>query len=453
MWQESRIMLHLVHSDALHFGTPVASYWEESASPLALKLAPLEKDEVCDVAIIGGGFTGLSAAIELSTYGLDVRLLEAGHIGWGASGRNGGFACIGSHKLSYPAMIKTYGLDAAKSFYNAMRDSVDLVADNLARQNIDAWAYGKGEITLAHAPNRVSEFRADQDFLKSVFGEETDLLNQTELREEGLHGPEFHGGLRGRSGFGIHPLNYVRGLARAAHKSGAKLHPHSRVVRWEQQDGFHVVRSAKGSVKARKVLVATNGYTPEDVSPLHAGRILPALSNIIVTRTLTESERVEQGWTSSTMAYDSRNLLHYFRLLPNGRFLFGGRGGTDSSTSAASHYKTSIIDTFNRLFPAWRDAEITHFWRGFVCLAYDLVPYVGPLDDQKTVWTALAYHGNGVAMGSWCGRAVARVMAGQAARDEVPAVITRRLARFPLPAFRPVYLKGAYLWYGWQDAR
>jgi glycine/D-amino acid oxidase-like deaminating enzyme len=105
------------------------------------------------------------------------------------------------------------------------------------------------------------------------------------------------------------------------------------------------------------------------------------------------------------------------------------------------------------MFPAWKDADITHFWRGFVCLSRDLVPYIGALDDHKSVWTALCYHGNGVAMGSWSGRAVARMLLNEKARDEAPAVITRRLARFPLPAFRPLYLKGAYLWFGWQDAR
>ena len=105
------------------------------------------------------------------------------------------------------------------------------------------------------------------------------------------------------------------------------------------------------------------------------------------------------------------------------------------------------------MFPAWRDVEITHYWRGFVCLAYDLVPYVGALDDRKTVWTALAYHGNGVAMGSWCGRAVARLLTNKTAREDLPQVLTRHLAKFPLPACRPLYLKGAYVWYGWQDLR
>ena len=120
---------------------------------------------------------------------------------------------------------------------------------------------------------------------------------------------------------------------------------------------------------------------------------------------------------------------------------------------AAPHYRAVLTRSFNALFPAWADVEITHYWRGFVCLAYDLVPYIGALDEKKTVWTAIAYHGNGVAMGTWSGRAVARLITKKTAREELSPVLTRRLARFPLPAFRPLYLKGAYVWYGWQDRR
>ena len=446
-------MSQLVHPDSLHFETPVESYWEASADPLGIELAAFARETRCDVAIIGGGFTGLSAAIELAESGIDVVLLEAGPIGWGASGRNGGFACIGSHKLPYGQMIKTYGIDATRHFYANMRLSVELVADNATRHGIDIRKQGEGEVTLAHLPNRFDELREDQAFYKATFGEENELFTVADLKQRGLFAPHFHGGLKGPVGFGIHPLNYVRGLARAAVKAGAKLHPRSRVTRWEQANGEHVLYTEQGKVTAKRVIVATNGYTNEDVSLHHNGRILPALSNIIVTRPLTGDEVQAQGWTSDVMAYDSRQLLHYFRLLPDKRFLFGGRGGTDSSDAAMAGYRQHMTETFHHLFPAWAKAKITHFWRGHVCLAYDRVPYVGPLDEAKTVWTALAYHGNGVAMGSWTGRAVARMLQNKTARDEVSPVITRRLAKFPLPMFRPIYLKSAYVWYGRQDAK
>ncbi len=453
MWHNGKYMLQRIHTDALHFSTPVESYWEESADPLNLKLESMNGSHACDVAIIGAGFTGLSAALELASSGVDVVVLDAGPIGWGASGRNGGFACFGSHKLSYAKLLQKYGIDETRRYYGAMKDAIARVASNLDEFGIDAWKAGSGDLSLAHAPSRIADLKAEKEFLKQVTGDDAVLLSQDELRQQGHSGPQFFGGLIHPNGFGIHPLNYVRGLARAAHKAGAKLHQHSCMIRWEQNGGVHRIVTEHGTVTAKRVLVATNGYTPENISTHHAGRLLPALSSIMVTRPLSEAEKQEQGWTSNIMASDSRTLLHYFRLLPNNRFLFGGRGGTDSSVHGADVYRTHITAAFHRLFPAWRNVDITHYWRGFVCLSYDKVPYVGALDDGKSVWTSIAYHGNGVAMASHCGRAVARMMLGKAGKNELPAILTRRLAKFPVPAFRTLYLKGAYLWFGWKDAR
>jgi glycine/D-amino acid oxidase-like deaminating enzyme len=436
-------MASTTHPHAFHFDRAVDSYWEASADPLGLDTPPLKGTETCEVAIIGAGFTGLSAALELAESGVEVRVLEAGQVGWGASGRNGGFACIGSHKLSYATMIRRYGLDATKQYYETMRQSVALVRDTLTRFNIDAWATGDGELTLAHLPSRVDELRAEQAFLLKTFGDRTEFLTKQDLVARGLDGPGFHAGLKGEVGFGIHPLNYVRGLARAAAAAGAKVHGRSRLLNWEEAADGHVLRTAEGTLRARQVIIATNGYTEENVATRLAGRLMPALSSIIVTRPLSGDERAAQGWTAGTPAFDSRRLLHYFRLLPNGRFLFGGRGGTDASDQGDASYRPVLTRAFHELFPVWRNVEITHYWRGFVCLAHDLVPYIGPLDDRNSVWTAIAYHGNGVAMGSWSGRAVARLVTKKAAREELSPVLTRRLSRFPLPDFRPLYLKGA----------
>jgi glycine/D-amino acid oxidase-like deaminating enzyme len=444
-------MFSITHPATADFSQPIDSYWEASADPLAIQAAPLTTSEHCDVAVVGAGITGLSAALTLAEQGINVRVLEAGPLGWGASGRNGGFACIGSHKLPYGVMIKRYGLEATQSYYQAMRDSVELVADNLRRFAIDAWVSGSGEVTLAHHPSRISGLREEQEFLKSTFGEDTTFLSKDDLQALGLKGPAFFAGLKAQVGFGLHPLNYVRGLARAASGAGARLHAQSALLRWEETPSAHLLHTRDGRLAARHVIVATNGYTPEHISPLHRGRLLPALSSIIVTRQLSDAERAAQGWISGLMAFDSRNLLHYFRLLPNGRFLFGGRGGTDGSAAGDTAYRPVLTKAFHELFPAWRHVDVTHYWRGLVCLAYDRVPYLGALNEGKTVWTAIAYHGNGVAMGSWCGRALAHLLLGRTSEETLPPVLTRRLARFPLPAFRPLYLKGAYLWYGWQD--
>ena len=172
------IMPSTIHADAFHFDHPVQSYWEASATPLDIATPPLSGDARCDVAVIGGGYTGLAAALRLKTeYGVDVRILEAAEPGWGASGRNGGFACIGSHKRSYASLIKSYGLDDTRRFYATMKDAVALVGDVCRRHGIDAWIHDGGEISLAHLPGRWAELEEERDH---VLGKRTDAGTWTE---------------------------------------------------------------------------------------------------------------------------------------------------------------------------------------------------------------------------------------------------------------------------------
>lgn len=437
------------HPDAFHFDRPVPSYWEATARPLDVDTAPLSGSASCDVAVIGAGFTGLTAALRLrEEYGIDVRVLDAAEPGWGASGRNGGFVSSGSTKLSWQQLIKTFGLDDTRRWHALQQETIATVKGFCRRFGIEASLDSSGEVCLAHKPSRMQEFVEEAEFYRDVLGEQLTILSRDELRERGLHGERFYGGIRGERGASIHPLNYVRGLAMAAAGNSVRIHGRSRVVRWEETAAGHLLTTDDGALlTARIVLVATNGFTPEEVSRYHAGRILPVLSSILVTRPLTIEERQRAGWTTRQMAYDSRQLLHYFRLLEDGRFLFGGRGGVDSSNWSLEALEQRLRRSFESLFPAWAGVEHTHFWRGLACLSHDLVPYVGPLDERKTVWTALAYHGNGVAMGSWCGGAVAHMIAGRPERANAPSVLTRRLSRFPLPGLRPAYLRGAYIWF------
>jgi glycine/D-amino acid oxidase-like deaminating enzyme len=146
------------------------------------------------------------------------------------------------------------------------------------------------------------------------------------------------------------------------------------------------------------------------------------------------------------MCNDTRELLHYFRLLPDGRFMFGGRGGTDASPQGLAAITRSLRTEFERIFPAWAHVETERSWAGFVCLASGLTPYAGPIEGMDGAYASLAYHGNGVAMGSYAGRLMADVMSGaQTLEETVPAVMRAPLKQFPLPALRLFYLKSAYL--------
>jgi glycine/D-amino acid oxidase-like deaminating enzyme len=296
----------------------------------------------------------------------------------------------------------------------------------------------------------IGEFGTEAKFMANAFGAKHTLLDRDGLKARGLAGPHFHGGMLGEVGFGLNPFKYVTGLARAAAAQGAILTVQSPVTGWRREAYGHRLTTPQGSVRAGKVLIATNGYTPEDLHPDFGGRLLPALSSILVTRPLTEDERKTAGWTSTTPSYDLLNLLHYFRLLPDGRFLFGGRGGLSAEPGALARQSARIEAAFRRYYPAWAQVEITHRWSGFVCLAMDLMPHVGAWEDEPGTYYAMAYHGNGVALATWSGRAIARqIGTGDA---QAPKMLRRPPPRFPLPFLRPLYLRGAYVKFGLEDA-
>lgn len=446
-------MRHIYHSSAFDPKIPVGSYWEDSAPPLAVDTPPLAGEETCEVAVIGGGYTGLSAALHLARdHGIDVRVLEAAQPGWGASGRNGGFCCLGGTKVPFSTLVRRHGDQEARRFARAQREAIDLVAELSQSEGFDIEASGEGDIQIAHEPRRVAELKADGEFMRDVHGLDCRFHAKEELRQAGMGMAGAEAALLMPLGFGLHPMKYARGLAAAAVGRGARVHGQSPVESWHKTGGLHVLSTPSGTLRARKVIVATNGYTPEDLHQGLAGRLLPALSNIVTTRPLTQAEREAQGWTTHTMAYDSRNLLHYFRLLPDGRFMLGARGGASAGPGSAERMKADIRRRLARMFPAWADIEISHFWRGFVCLAADLVLHVSRLPDDGSVIHALAYHGNGVSMGTWSGRAAARLVVGVAPdREIVPAVAGQPMPRFPLPGLRPMYLRGAYMAYWFMD--
>ncbi|MGH6947857.1 MAG: NAD(P)/FAD-dependent oxidoreductase [Kiloniellales bacterium] len=446
-------MKRLYHASAYDPAVAVDSHWRASAPPPRHSFPKLTGAISCDVAIIGAGYTGLSAALRLAeNHGADVRVLEAGEPGWGASGRNGGFCCLGSTKLSQRTLVRRYGAAETARFRQVQRQAVEQVRGFLTDRGIEADIHSDGELYLAHRPGRDEALRREAEIDGAAFGVVPRVYDRKGLEALGAAGPQFHAGLQTPIGFALHPLKYARALADAAADAGARVHGQSGVLDWSVDGERHRLTLAEGEVSARRVILATNGYGSETLPRWLGGRSLPVMSNILVTRPLTAAEKAAQGWTTDLIAFDSRHLLNYFRLLPDGRFLFGGRGGLTASPRGVAAMRVELHRRFERLFPAWRGVESERFWWGLACLAYDLVPYVGPIEGLPHAWTALAYHGNGVAMTSWTGSRLADLAAGvEGAAEGIPAVMRGPMRRFPFPALRKLYLRAAYAWFGLAD--
>lgn len=414
-------------------------WWDETVA--APDWPVLGGDLDVDVAIIGGGFTGLSAALQLAEAGVSVAVLEAKTPGWGASGRNGGFCCLGGSKLSNAAMSRRYGATEAQAYHQAETDAVSLVADLLSRLDIEADTHSSGETRLAHSRRAMEKLRREDDGTGQ-------LHERDELTALGLGG-RFFGGYTSPVGFGLNPRKYLFGLAAAARQTGANLYQHSPVLRIEKTANGHHLTTQSGVVRATNVLICTNGYSSDDLPPWMAARYMPAQSTVMVTRALSEAELQVQGWTSDQMAYDTRNLLHYFRLMPDRRFLFGMRGGLLSSPRAEAVIRQKLLRDFRKMFPAWAGVEATHVWSGMVCLSRDLVPFVGPVPEHSGIYAGFAYHGNGVAMGTYCGRALARMVLGQG--PGLPGPMASIPRRFPFGRWRRAVMPPAYALLGLAD--
>jgi glycine/D-amino acid oxidase-like deaminating enzyme len=414
-------------------------WWDETIT--APDWPEQQGDLQVDVAIIGGGFTGASAALHLADAAVSVAVCEAETPGWGASGRNGGFCCLGGSKLSYKAMCRRYGEASAQAYSEAECDSVQLVESLLDRYGIDVDRHSKGETQLAHSRRAMEALRRN--------AEENGILHEAaDLPGLGLNGP-FHGGYTTPVGFGLNPRKYLFGLTQAAQAQGAVFFQNSPVLSIEKTASGFAVQTPKGQIRADKVLVCTNGYSSEDIPSWMSARYMPAQSTVLVTRPLTPGEKEAQGWTSDQMSYDTRNLLHYFRLMPDGRFLFGMRGGLLSSPKSEAAIRTQVQCDFKRMFPAWSDVDVTHIWSGMVCMSRDLVPFVGPVPGQAGMFAGFAYHGNGVAMGTYSGRALARLALGQT--SGLPNVMSETARRFPLGRWRRALMPPAYAAMGLAD--
>lgn len=428
----------------------VDSYWAATGGAEVSGAEPVGSDLEVDIAVIGGGYTGLSTAYHLGRrFGLKAHVLEANRIGWGCSGRNGGFSALGIGKTSMAGWIRKWGEAEARRIFDQSRDAVRLVRTLIRDEAIDAEATPEGYLELAHLPGRMKTLEHEQRFMETKFGVKSHLLDKAELERRFLISREAHGALLLEEGFALHALKYARGLARAAQAAGAALHGASPVQSWARDGKHHVLSTPGGKVRARQVVIAGNGYTGDRLHPAIDGRLLPALSNIIVTRPLSDAERGSLNWSTTLPISDSRNLLFYYRLLPDHRILFGARGGIEDTPDSRAERKAWLQRRLGDMFPILAGIEVTHFWNGWVCVPFDKSPHVGSVDDG-TVHYALGYVGTGVALATYCGKLLAHRLAGDDSLRPSP-LLAQPLPKFPLPPLRRIYQRAMYTLFEFQD--
>ena len=368
----------------------------------------LDGDAQCDVAVVGGGFTSLSAALHLAESGVRVTLLEGQQPGWGASGRNGGQINPGL-KDGPSGIIAKFGPDQGRRMIDMSGKAADLVFELIAKHAIDCDALRPGWIRAAHTPKTLRALHALADDWQS-YGAPVQPLDKTNM--ERLTGTNAYvGGLIDRRGGNLHPLNYALGLADAATAQGARIFGLSPVTGITRQSAGFRLTTPGGVLRADKVLIGTNAYTGAFHTPL-AQSVLPVRSVQVATAPLSDNLRASilPGLQSLS---DARRLLLYFRTDPQGRFVMGGRGTyRDASTERQIAW---LRDISVQLFPQLKGTVWQHAWGGFVALTRDHYPHLHELEPG--MMAGLGYNGRGVAIATAMGRVMAQWAQGAPAKD------------------------------------
>ncbi|MBR9766317.1 MAG: FAD-binding oxidoreductase [Rhodobacteraceae bacterium] len=418
-------------------------FWAGDVPEASLARPALTTDTRVPVLVVGAGFTGLNAALSLARAGEEVMVIDASFPAFGASGRNGGFCCLGSSRAS-DRQLRRFGPDGPAQVRQAEAAAVAHVDRLITELRIEVDRHSTGETILAHSPKAMQTLRHEAETFAADYGVETRVLETADLATEGLDGPTWHGGLHVPIGFALHPRKYAAGLLAAAEAAGALVHGETPALSIEEtSEGLRVI-TPQARIRADRVLIATNGYTAESLLPWLRGRTLPAQSSVLATRPMQEEELRAQGYWSRQMAYEDRRLLHYFHLTPDGRMVFGQRGGLLSSPAVEAKIAARVRADFDAAFPAWRHVETPHHWSGMVCLTASLTPFCGPVPGTSGVFAAFGYHGNGVAMGSYLGVRMAELSRGEPPAEPLPAAFTAPPPRFPLGRFRRALLAAEY---------
>jgi glycine/D-amino acid oxidase-like deaminating enzyme len=444
-------MKNIYHPDIYNFKKPVDSYWEETTNE-NFNLHNLTKDISSEVVVIGGGYTGLLCAINLiENYNLDVILLEAGKVGWGASSRNGGFCSFPPIKTSFKKLQKIYGKEETKKFFRNAVEGSNYTKDVISNYNIDCDVTGDCNFILAHHPNKFKQIKEQAKVYKSEFGIETEIYSKEEFDKIGHGGTEQFGALSYKPGFAINPLKFVNGIARYAIAKKLKIFEHTLVKKIDKIDASYILRTKEGSVKTKKIVVATNGFYQEGLVPQMNSRILPVISNIIVTRKLTKTEIDYHNFKTSSPIANTKNLLYYYRKLPDNRILFGTRGdfvGSDKSNLDRS----KIMEKFlKNIFPEWSNISIDYNWRGLIAMSQKLTPSIGKIENEE-IYYGFGYHGVGVSSAPWTGKQLSELVFSSNSKDLNISKIYKGLPKkFIFPKLRIFYFRLAVLFYNIKD--
>ena len=423
------------------------SYWIETSNPAPV-LPTFAGDRKADVVVIGAGFTGLSAAYHLSQAGIEAVVLEAEDVGWGASGRNGGMLPP-RYKKGFASIAKTYGNEVTCRLHSIIHEAINTVEMIVSDCRLDCGFSRTGQITAAHSNAHLASLEQDCAWMAAEARDRTaQILSKSKMADE--VGANIHvGGWFDPRGAAIHPLNYVRGLANSLQKHSVPIFVKSPVRRLIEEPDAVRLELPGGTIAARQVVIATNAYTDTTGFAPHAleRRIVAVNTSVICTNPIG-GNRAGAILPGRRMVADTKHIMNYYRIMPDNRLIFGGRGDITGRSDDPGVY-AKLERQLAATFPVAADVGVRHRWSGKVAITLDDFPHVGRLSPR--IAYAMGYGGRGVALANMLGKYLAQIVEGKTV-DAGP-MSTNAFDPIPFHAFRVPGMQIVARWYQYLDAK
>lgn len=389
----------------------IDSYYAATANSLA-PYPSLKGDTSADVCVIGGGYTGLSAALHLAERGYKVVLLEAQRIGWGASGRNGGHVGTGQ-RVDQHTLESKVGSEHAKALWDLSLEAVQTVKDLIDKHHIDC-DLKHGALHVTHKANDADSYRQEVEHLKQHYDyPHVDFVDTEQVRQM-VGSNNYQCGTIDSNACHLHPLNYALGLAKAAASAGVSIHEDSRVINYTKSDSPIVVTDT-GRVRCKFVILGCNGYL-DKLEPRMAGKIMPINNFMLATQPLSDAQ-CRELIRDDTSVSDSLFVINYWKISSDNRLLFGG--GENYSSRFPKDMKSFVRKYMLNVYPQLKDTAIDYAWGGTLAITLNRMPHFGRLENN--VFYAQGYSGHGVPTATMAGKLLAEAVAGTAERFDIMA--------------------------------
>ncbi|UXN03097.1 NAD(P)/FAD-dependent oxidoreductase [Bartonella sp. HY406] len=398
----------------------------------------LQGDHQCDVAIIGGGFTGLSAACHLAENNVSTIVIDARRFGAGASGRNGGQFGTGQRRW-VEDLEKQYGFERAKALFDLAEEAKPHIHNFASKHNFEI-DYLPGQLSVAHKPRYLDDYKSHVDNMARYGYNHLQFMDKNETSER-LGSSHYYGGIRDMGTGHIHPLKLVIGTANTAHNNGAALYERTTALSVTRNGTNIIIKTEQGTISAKRVLIATNGYGGKINNKAQA-HVLPIRSFIGSTVPLSDNTSILPSFEAVD---DSRFVVRYFRKTPDNRLLFGGSeayGNPDGRDMTAS-----VRKQLTQIYPDLKDIELTHVWGGTVAITVERMPYVREVEPGITFCGG--YSGHGVMLSHYFGYLYAQAILGK--KDRLDIMRELKISGFPGGALRSALLYLGLSWFALLD--